>query len=641
MFRSMKRSPGLAWVRRAVLGAAVLLSLAAGLAAPAGALASTTYCVPSTSIAGCPGGSTPETTIKAALTAANADSSGGDTIRVGPGTYPEGALLDQKAAIIGAGQGQTTIQPPAASPLTTLDLSSSTATATGLTLDVASGANNTGLIDSGTATGVAIVAGVTSTPNAKGATVMNGTFASGSISVPSTGTGVYSGFIGAATVADSSITAGTGFSGAGTIKRTRITADVGVTVAGGTFGTVSVTIDDSLVQTVPGNGPEVGISASALGAFPPGNYTVTAHHDTLIGDGSPGSIGILCSAFSTTTSSSCQTTVDSSIIRGFAHTIVRTANSGPGANATATVGADYSDLDPTTDVDSNNNTAGGTASGQVTLGAHDVNVDPAFVDGTGAGAFAVTRQSTLIDAGDPVLGSGESTTDLAGLPRVVAGRLGAPAVSDIGAFEYQDRAPSVTASSSAPAAGVRVGALVTFTAAGATSDPGDSITGISWHFDDGGTASGTSVTHAFARAGKHSAVATVTDLNGYSVASVPVVVIVAAPVRPAITHLKLKPSAFAAARSGASVVAVSHDRVFGTVVSYRDSAPATTKFTVLRRKVLRGRTRWVTVGSFTRSGRAGANSFRFTGRVGRRRLARGKYRFSVSKAVFVSFRVVR
>jgi hypothetical protein len=114
--------------------------------------------------------------------------------------------------------------------------------------------------------------------------------------------------------------------------------------------------------------------------------------------------------------------------------------------------------------------------------------------------------------------------------------------------------------------------------------------------------------------------------------------------RPAISGLRLTPARFRAATSGASLAATAT----GTTVTYSDpAAGATATFTILRKApgVRRGATcvaapakrqagvrsctRLVPIGAFTRQDRAGANTFRFTGRVrtgGRvRALSAGRY----------------
>jgi hypothetical protein len=95
---------------------------------------------------------------------------------------------------------------------------------------------------------------------------------------------------------------------------------------------------------------------------------------------------------------------------------------------------------------------------------------------------------------------------------------------------------------------------------------------------------------------------------------------------------------FPAAQRGPSIA-----RRVGTTVSYTDSQAATTTFTVYKHARVRHRgrclapqpgrhrkrrqrcIRYLTVGSFTHSDRAGPNSFRFTGRVGGHKLKPGSY----------------
>ena len=116
---------------------------------------------------------------------------------------------------------------------------------------------------------------------------------------------------------------------------------------------------------------------------------------------------------------------------------------------------------------------------------------------------------------------------------------------------------------------------------------------------------------------------------------------------PILQRLTLAPRAFAAARTGGSASTVKR-RGSGTKLRYAVDIAASVRFTVQRvrsgRRKGKGRaarcvaptklnrrtarcTRYVPVkGSFSRTARAGANSFTFTGRVGGRRLARGTYR---------------
>lgn len=104
---------------------------------------------------------------------------------------------------------------------------------------------------------------------------------------------------------------------------------------------------------------------------------------------------------------------------------------------------------------------------------------------------------------------------------------------------------------------------------------------------------------------------------------------------PVITSLHLHPTTFRPARSTTGRSTTGASRSTGTRVSFRDSTAATTTFTVLalrfsrctparqrrRECVVRGRR----VGSFMHRDRVGSNRFHFSGRLGRRTLAPGRY----------------
>jgi hypothetical protein len=132
--------------------------------------------------------------------------------------------------------------------------------------------------------------------------------------------------------------------------------------------------------------------------------------------------------------------------------------------------------------------------------------------------------------------------------------------------------------------------------------------------------------------------------------------------RPILAYLKLTPSSFKAARSGA---AISRTRT-GATVSYSDSEAATTEFEVLRKEPgkNRGRScvarsherararsciRLVRVYAFSHRDEDGANRFHFSGRMGRHALPVGTYELQAvarlsggtSPTVSTSFRIVR
>jgi hypothetical protein len=108
---------------------------------------------------------------------------------------------------------------------------------------------------------------------------------------------------------------------------------------------------------------------------------------------------------------------------------------------------------------------------------------------------------------------------------------------------------------------------------------------------------------------------------------------------PRISRLKLVPPVLIAASRGGTIAS----RRTGTTVSYTDTSPATTTFTVERpaqgraagrscvRPTKRNRghkrcTRWLKVNHFTHSDKAGQNRFHFTGRLSGRKLQPGQYR---------------
>jgi hypothetical protein len=121
------------------------------------------------------------------------------------------------------------------------------------------------------------------------------------------------------------------------------------------------------------------------------------------------------------------------------------------------------------------------------------------------------------------------------------------------------------------------------------------------------------------------------------------------PVLAAIGSERLAPRSFAAAPRGPSAVAAR--RRYGAKVTYTLNQPASTRFTVVglrrgrkagngrcvvptrRNRTARRCTRAVTLrGSFTRAGKLGSNSFRFTGRIGGRRLRPGAYQLVATPA---------
>jgi PKD repeat protein len=282
----------------------------------------------------------------------------------------------------------------------------------------------------------------------------------------------------------------------------------------------------------------------------------------------------------------------------------------------------------------------GTGSGTTTELTPPVTADPGF---PASGDFRVGAGSPLIDAGTPgPLAPGESTTDPDGNPRLLDGNHDCVARRDIGAYEFNDPTPTATASASVNR--VATGARVTFHGSGCSNDPNVPVT-FGWAFDDGTTASGADVAHAFAQAGTHHATLTVRDASGHSSTAGASVTVFApsTPPTPSLSKLGLKPSRF-------HVTQHRHKHFkLGTTISYIDSRAATTTFTVTQnaRGVVTGKrcvapprhpskrgkkpkqcTRTVTFGTFTHRDKAGANSVVWTGKLNRRALKPGSYTLS-------------
>jgi hypothetical protein len=185
-----------------------------------------------------------------------------------------------------------------------------------------------------------------------------------------------------------------------------------------------------------------------------------------------------------------------------------------------------------------------------------------------------------------------------------------------------------------------------------------------WSFGDGATGAGMSPTHTYARSGTFAVGLSSSDALGNASSASRTIAIAPAP-RPRLSRLRLSPAVFRAARSGPSVKAAGA-RV-GTRVGYSLDIASSVRFTVERarggrrvggrcvRPTRRNRTRtrctrYVTVrGSFKRGRRAGADRFRFTGRLAGGALAPGRYRLvatptansKVGRPGRASFRIVR
>jgi hypothetical protein len=266
-----------------------------------------------------------------------------------------------------------------------------------------------------------------------------------------------------------------------------LTGQVGVVNIGGT-----VTIEDSLVLVRPeGQLLRDGLLADTTA----GDSRIDANHVTLVGPGGDNhAFAVRASATRT-----AQGRLRNSVISGFDTALARTADPG----GTSNLSADYSAYPAHTQ-----------SSGAGTLTQlHHSTAAPGFL---GPHNFNLAPGSALIDAGDPAgLSAGESPLDLAGRPRITDGDGNCVRRRDIGALEFQAGPRAPRAAAAATPRSARVRRRVTFDAR-ASCDPDGGALAFLWRFDDGRTAAGPLVGHAFARAGRHTAVVTVGDATGRS-----------------------------------------------------------------------------------------------------------------------------
>jgi hypothetical protein len=642
-------------LRRALALALLLVACATGQAL------ATDYCVsPAT---GCAPGNIYVATGAGLQSALNAAVGPSDRVFLGAMTYTapstSGFSYNHPTLapeIIGAGSGQTILT----GPTDTGEVLFFNAAAGGVLRDVGiriplRSANPSFLIalylDHATARRVAI----TSVPALNGANALamaGGVFEDGSVTLPTTGpVAGLSSISAGGTVRDSTLVAANPLNINAdnyTIERVRATAGTNNSVLG-VRGVNTKVSDSVLIQ--PGTAPAVGLSTGNST-----NPTLRLDHDTIIGTGAGSTMGLYAS--STNVGYTASIDVHDTIIRGFAH--ARTRSLG-GAGTGATITTSSSDYDPSGDQDLGT-VAGATGTMSAFPGPGDVNVDPGFVDLAG-GDYRLAASSPLIDAGDPAAPfAAEGATDLAGLGRSLDGTRDCVARTDLGAFEFHDT-PTARATRAATAV---AGQPIAFDGATSCDPDGDALT-YAWTFDDGATASGAQVAHAFAAAGPHAATLTVTDASAgsgtvtlaFDVASAPPSgpdILIAPPLVPAahtLSGLRATPSSFA----------VRKGKKGGTVLRFTLSHAATLKL-ALRREVAGHRagarcvagapgkrskakrcTALRAAGTVTLTGKAGANAIAFTGKVGKHALATGRYRVTATAPGFAAasfaFRIVR
>jgi PKD domain len=493
--------------RLLLIGAASVVALVLGALAPAVAraaarAAAASYCVHQVSFL-CPPGSIDEgADLQSALSAAEGNPSHAfspNVITIGPGAYrPSSAGSGFTASssssypleIIGAGVGQTTLTADSGAPaVLTLNWTADSGSVLVSALSVTSNSPFAVKITGGVADHVEVTA---NPPGADGVWLVGSTLTNSTVLQPGgSGNDI---FTTGGTNSDPNevddVTAqegggGVEADGPTTIHRARLI------VTGNALNVQSapVYIDDSLLEGTDG----------IVASDDPSGASVNALNDTLIGRGIPNQ-GVWANS---NNMGGVDIQIINSIVRFFDTPFLQTGTGG-------LIVADHVNYSGTSTITVSNPVAG----------------DPTFVN-LGAGDFHLAANSPLIDASSMQnVGSISSTIDLDGNARVVP-VMSASTPVDIGAFEYQHRAPTAVASATPSSA--TTGSGVSFDGSG-SSDPDDGDTLIySWSFDDGTGATGETVQHAFSTPGAHTATLTVTDPTGLASAQT-VTVTVAAPV---------------------------------------------------------------------------------------------------------------
>ncbi|HYB24015.1 MAG TPA: PKD domain-containing protein, partial [Solirubrobacteraceae bacterium] len=513
-----------------------------------------------------------------ALTAAK-EHPGPNTVVIGAGEYTREKGFEYKGSeqvtIAGAGQGKTILS-SGTEDATAFTLDSAGSTLAELSVAVPAGKDLQGVqLEAGTVEDISIAGGGENFST--GLSISGGKFAHGSIEMVESGPTADEGVdLTGGEVLDSTITGIYGVQGAvgGAIRGCRISAK---TTAFDAYY-AKTTIEDTLID-LQGGGVD-GVSIVGNGN---GDAEGVLRNITIV-NGGASAVGVYVEG---NKAHSSTVAIESSIIADVGHAIVLHTEE---AGSTAAVTSDYSSYETAGD---ESTTADGGTAPSLPTDENPTSTTADFVHpvlgehGFSEGDWHLAPGSPLIDAGKPgALEAGEYEFDAEGNPRIVHGR------RDVGAYEYQWRAPAVSASASATT--VKVGEAVTFSGSASDSEPGDSIASYQWTFDDGASVpAGATATHAFATTGVHKATLTVRDAAGVSTTAVVSVTVEPLPVTKGtsirtgcvcgrgaaqrLSSLELTPKAFRPAPSGPSVTSKRH---VGARVSFALSRAGTVVFTV-------------------------------------------------------------
>ena len=619
-----------------------IATIAAAMAAlgPIAAAHATTYCVSQGDP--CPSGATPELSVQAALNAAAVDQPGPNVIMLGFGTYSAaGGGFDYSTpgappvSITGMGAGLTTLRADTA-PDFVLRVGVPGSSVTNLSIDVRAPMTAAGLVLDNAAAHNVDVTGNGNLTTTDGVQLNDGArYTDGAVSMPPASHAAVAQSSGATgTVSGAQLSARIGLTAGASGQPALVARDVFINATDTAVlapATSTITVDEALMLLHGG-------SPTALQST---NGSVTVRGATILALNRQGT----GASVTATGTSSAALTVQDSILRGFDTALARSAT----ASARADLTVQYDDLHAT----------GGSGPDPGTLTVdHNIDVDPHFVD-PDHGDYHLFAGSPAIDAGGPCDNLCASLHDLAGGATAVDGNGDGSVVRDIGAYEYGHIPPNAVIS---PPASVAVRAVAPY--GGQLSndaDDGDQLS-YAWAFDDGGQARGAVAYHAFAAAGLHRVMLTVTDPTGLTSTAVAYVQVSADPVgsqggrpshrrTPAVTSLRFSPSAFAVGPKPTAVTAAqrttthgrrTHPRrrsPIGTSIQFKLSQAATV--TIALQRVLAGHvghghctnarhgrpcTLYQSVGTLIRKTLpAGRSTVAFSGRVGTRALNPGVY----------------
>jgi hypothetical protein len=603
---------------------------ALALMAPAVARAAGTFCVHQTG--SCPAAQVDEgSDLQAAL--GDAAGSAGNTVLIGPGTYTHAGGFDyvsntNPVTITGAGVDATFLRATGGSSSAMHLAAPSPTQLSGLTVERTSNLTISALY----------IAGPTGSSTTGALATSVATAASGSGTIAEDGAVVAYG----ATLARSTIDGTINTAGDATMTDDAITAPVGVYASTGQLTAARLTIvaQQSGVVALVGSDVTVdgllmrGSGASGAAAFATDGGQLTIRSGTFAIES--GSWYEAQSENANSPSGTSSVTILDSIFSGFTQGTTCNATAG---TADLTFGYDDRHV-----FGPESCTGGGT----FTAGSANIDADPRFVN-PAADDYHLLWSSPAIDAGQPNCGTPCQDSDLDGLTRPIDGNGDGTATRDMGAYEYGHRPP--VAQAAASPASAAVGQPVAFSGIATDPDDGDTLS-LAWRFDDGTTATGAAVSHAFATPGVHTGTVTATDPTGLTATAAASITI---PVPrdttpPTVSSLKTSPSTFTVAKAGTATIAKAQPRRHrrGTKIEFKLSEPAEVVIAFARRtaginvgrscqapsrKHRHGKacTRYVGSGSLTRrSEPAGAVSIPFTGRVGRRALAHGHYRLTLT-----------